>query len=152
MGTKRRGRPEGGELALSFLLTLHRAKFAEELFTGSHQLDCVLGVRGGGWGRPRTWCGPRPCSAPPGGLRLAPVYVWTYKSALVTLKYFCRSTLITWVLRKLDFKFNKSLELGKTKPLCKTSCKNCNPIFSYLTHLVILCHSYKYLSYCIKTN
>ena len=46
MGTERRGRPEGGELAL-FLLTLHRAKFAEELFTGGHQLDGVLRIRGG---------------------------------------------------------------------------------------------------------
>ena len=47
MGTERRGRSEGGELALSILLTLHRAKFAEELFTGGHELDCVLRVRGG---------------------------------------------------------------------------------------------------------
>ena len=47
MGTKRGGRPEGGELALSILLTLHRAKFAEELLTGSHELDRVLRVRGG---------------------------------------------------------------------------------------------------------
>ena len=47
MGTERRGGSEGGELALSFLLTLHRTKFAEELFTGGHQLDGVLGVRGG---------------------------------------------------------------------------------------------------------
>ena len=47
MGTKGGGRSEGGELAVSFLLTLHRAKFAEELLTGGHQLDGVLGVRGG---------------------------------------------------------------------------------------------------------
>ena len=47
MGTKRGGRSEGGELALSFLLILRRAKFAEELFTGGHELDGVLRVGGG---------------------------------------------------------------------------------------------------------
>ena len=47
MGTERRGRPEGGELALSILLTLRRTKFAEELLTGGHELDGVLRVRGG---------------------------------------------------------------------------------------------------------
>ena len=47
MGTERRGRPEGGELALSILLTLDRMKFAEELFTGGHELDGVPRVGGG---------------------------------------------------------------------------------------------------------
>ena len=46
MGTERRGRSERGRLAFSFLLTLHRAKFAKELFTGSHKLDSVLRIRG----------------------------------------------------------------------------------------------------------